>query len=177
MGKITYQNKVALNENPSVADINKVKASDMNEIKQVVNANYDDVGNIADLNTEDTSSIVNAINEVKDKFNYSTEEKIIGTWFGKKLYSKTFYRSKLINGAEETINHGIANVDKIWINPSKSFAIWPAEFFNNLPFINNTFANSIFISDFTSTSYKITSGMDRSNISGYITLEYTKTTD
>ena len=37
MGKITYQNKVALNENPSVADINKVKASDMNEIKNVVN--------------------------------------------------------------------------------------------------------------------------------------------
>ena len=64
MGKITYQNKVALNENPSVADINKVKASDMNEIKQVVNANYDDVGNIADLNTEDISSIVNAINEL-----------------------------------------------------------------------------------------------------------------
>ena len=47
-----------------MADINKVKASDMNEIKQVVNANYDDVGNIADLNTEDISSIVNAINEL-----------------------------------------------------------------------------------------------------------------
>lgn len=64
MGLITYQNKVALNENPSVEDINKVKASDMNEIKQVVNANYEDVGDIADLETEDMSSIVNAINEV-----------------------------------------------------------------------------------------------------------------
>lgn len=39
MAQITYQNKVALNVNPEVADINKVKDSDMNEIKNVVNAN------------------------------------------------------------------------------------------------------------------------------------------
>ncbi len=37
MSKITYTDKVALNENPSVADVNKVRASDMNEIKNVVN--------------------------------------------------------------------------------------------------------------------------------------------
>lgn len=34
---ITFADKVALNENPSVADINKAKATDMNEIKKVVN--------------------------------------------------------------------------------------------------------------------------------------------
>ena len=39
MSKITYTDKVTLNENPNVADVNKVKASDMNEIKNVVNAN------------------------------------------------------------------------------------------------------------------------------------------
>lgn len=37
MALITYNDKVALNENPSVADINKVKAGDMNEIKSAVN--------------------------------------------------------------------------------------------------------------------------------------------
>lgn len=41
MAKITYTNKVALNENPEIADINKVTDDDMNEIKQVVNDNYD----------------------------------------------------------------------------------------------------------------------------------------
>ena len=41
MAKITYTNKVALNELPSIADINKVKAGDMNEIKSVVNENAD----------------------------------------------------------------------------------------------------------------------------------------
>ena len=37
MGKLTYLDKVALNENPDIPDINKVKAQDMNEIKNVVN--------------------------------------------------------------------------------------------------------------------------------------------
>lgn len=37
MGKITYADKEALNEIPSIADKNKCKASDMNEIKNVVN--------------------------------------------------------------------------------------------------------------------------------------------
>ena len=39
MSKITYKDKVPLYENTDIADINKVKADDMNEIKQVVNAN------------------------------------------------------------------------------------------------------------------------------------------
>ena len=37
MAKITYLDKVALNENTNIPDINKVKADDMNEIKNVVN--------------------------------------------------------------------------------------------------------------------------------------------
>lgn len=41
MSKITYANKVALNENSNIADINKVKADDMNEIKTCVNNNDD----------------------------------------------------------------------------------------------------------------------------------------
>ena len=42
MSKITYQNKINLSEKPEIADINKVKDSDMNEIKRVVNENYDE---------------------------------------------------------------------------------------------------------------------------------------
>ena len=40
MAKITYANKVALNTNSQIADINKVSDSDMNEIKAVVNNTY-----------------------------------------------------------------------------------------------------------------------------------------
>ena len=58
--KINYENKVTLNSNPSIADINKVKAADMNEIKNVVNANADIMqglkGNVLWTNTNPTSS-------------------------------------------------------------------------------------------------------------------------
>ena len=42
---ITYDNKVALNENTEIADINKCNASDMNEIKSVVNNNANEFNN------------------------------------------------------------------------------------------------------------------------------------
>ncbi len=40
MALITYTDKVTMNENASVPAINKVRAADMNEIKNVVNENY-----------------------------------------------------------------------------------------------------------------------------------------
>lgn len=64
MAQINYQDKVDLYQQPSIADINKVKASDLNEIKQVVNENDDNVGNLSNLNTTDKTNIVNAINEL-----------------------------------------------------------------------------------------------------------------
>ena len=42
---ISYTDKVALNENSSIADINKIKDDDMNEIKNVVNNNATETGN------------------------------------------------------------------------------------------------------------------------------------
>ena len=64
MAQITYADKTAMNVNSSVPDINKVNASDMNEIKSVVNGNYSEVGDITNLTTTDKSSVVNAINEI-----------------------------------------------------------------------------------------------------------------
>lgn len=40
MAQITYDDKSAINVNSSVPNVNKVNASDMNEIKSVVNANW-----------------------------------------------------------------------------------------------------------------------------------------
>lgn len=64
MAQITYTNKVALNENPEIADINKVTDDDMNEIKSVVNTNDDNVGDITTLTTTTKTSTVSAINEL-----------------------------------------------------------------------------------------------------------------
>lgn len=40
--KIEYQNKVSIQDDPSVAEINKVTDQNMNEIKSVVNNNADE---------------------------------------------------------------------------------------------------------------------------------------
>ena len=73
MSKITYENKVAINVNSDIADINKCNASDLNEIKQVVNTNDDNttnnsnaIGTLSSLNTTNKSNLVSAINENKN---------------------------------------------------------------------------------------------------------------
>ena len=67
MAKITYENKEFLNKNEEIADNRKVNDTDLNEIKQVVNTNDDNIGDLSNLNTADKSSIVGAINEIKKK--------------------------------------------------------------------------------------------------------------
>lgn len=91
MSKITYENKVALNVNTDIADINKVNASDLNEIKNVVNTNDDNMGLLSNLTTPSKDNLVGAINEVNNKFNYSTSEQVIGTdENGKPIYKRSF---------------------------------------------------------------------------------------
>lgn len=46
MAKITYDDKISINENADIPAINKCQASDMNEIKQVVNENDDKIGEL-----------------------------------------------------------------------------------------------------------------------------------
>lgn len=93
MSKITYENKVALNVNSDIADVNKCNASDLNEIKDVVNTNDDNAGLLSNLNTTDKSNLVNAINEVitntkvsiakiitNGEGSYTSAEKVTGIW-------------------------------------------------------------------------------------------------
>lgn len=92
MSKITYTNKVDLYEDTSIADINKVKASDMNEIKTVVNNNDDTttnntnaIGTLADLSTTNKDNLVNAINELS--VDYIVEQGTSDIWSYRKWNS------------------------------------------------------------------------------------------
>lgn len=49
MSKITYTDKQFLNQNPNIPDINKCNDTDMNEIKQVVNANDDTLNEVVNI--------------------------------------------------------------------------------------------------------------------------------
>lgn len=60
--KITYTDKQQLNANASISAINKCQATDLNEIKNVVNNNADNIGDLATLETTNTDSLVNAVN-------------------------------------------------------------------------------------------------------------------
>ena len=157
MSKITYTDKVTLNENPNVADINKVRAGDLNEIKNVVNANDD------------------AINEINDKFNYSTSEQRIGTWIdGKPIYRKVIAFGSMPNNSLKSIAHGISN-------------LWETIRLYGMAFRTDT-KRALTIPDpepsaeitcnVTDTVIYITTHNDRSAFNdSFICIEYTKTTD
>ena len=74
MALINYNDKQFLNENASIPAENKVSDTDMNEIKNVVNNNYNEVGDILDLETADKTSIVTALNEIYGDVFYSSGE-------------------------------------------------------------------------------------------------------
>lgn len=97
MSKITYTNKVALNENADIPNVNKVTDDDMNEIKTVVNNNDDEL--IA-INTKLTNLIT-----------YSTTETVVGTWTdGKPIYRKVIRKDTATSaGANPNISTDVAS--------------------------------------------------------------------
>ena len=98
MSKITYANKVAINENTEISDINKVTDNDMNEIKTVVNNNDDDMTTIS-------TNLTNATT-------YSTDEIRIGTWIdGKPIYRKTYITNE--NTGSSTVDISTLNAKEI----------------------------------------------------------------
>lgn len=168
MAQITYADKTALNVNSSIADINKVNASDMNEIKSVVNTNDSNIGDLSSLATDTKTSIVGAINEIKNAEAYSTSEvKTNNVWIdGKPIYRKTFTGT-----LSSAINHGLTNVN--FVN-AYGFYVSSTGTFLPLPSLrpNNTNFNVGFY--ITSTQIAFDKGTGASG-NCYITLEYTKT--
>lgn len=199
MAKITYANKVALNENANVDPINKVRDIDMNEIKQVVNQNDDNMGNLSSLETTIKTSIVNAINEVlssipsmsqiygsstkngycKDYINecleYSENETDTGKrWIdGKPIYRKVI----VINNPSGTVQHGISNLGTIISATGNATLANGLQEYIPRPLYNWT----INIADFDDSSFNFQN--DGNYTDGYaittarVVLEYTKTTD
>lgn len=156
MSKITYTNKVALNENADIPNINKVTDDDMNEIKTVVNNNDDIVTNAT---------------------TYSTDEIRIGTWIdGKPIYRKAYYVNAFANNSNVYLDINVENVDTVISangyakNSSHTETI----------FLNSSYSNAIYdaiVWEESANKLRLHSTSDRSGYSGYVWIEYTKTTD
>lgn len=136
MNEITYQNKVALNENPEIADINKVTDDDMNEIKSVVNTNSRTSSNNFGLGTDTwTSSATYSIGDIV-VYNDNTYKNLTGTnttttpdqdstnWEVMPLIvneyntsTKNAYSSNKVNELiQDTYSVNEVKTNKVWIN-------------------------------------------------------------
>jgi hypothetical protein len=176
MAMITYDNKSTLNPQPSVANANKVSSGDMNEIKSVVNTNYGEVGNIANLNTTDKSSVVNAINELKGGEIYSTSEvKTNKTLNGKPIYRSYVTYTHSATG-NYTYNHNLNIETLVSANIFLSVAgqTISSHGYRPNPYISGN--NSFHVGQITQNSI-VSTATGWSNNTVYAWLEYTKTTD
>lgn len=152
--KLTYENKVAINENADIPDINKVTDSDMNEIKNVVNNNDDEM---ITINTNLTNATT-----------YSTDEIRVGTWLNKPLYRKVLdVGSKTFSSGDNYIAHGINNFERA-INLKYTM------FFGNN---NYVLWDKLLTLQATSTDIIASTTGSNSFTQVYFILEYTKTTD
>lgn len=108
---INYEDKVALNERPEVAEINKVTAGNMNEIKEVVNNNADVTNKIKD--------------EITIKILTGEEVQLNKTVDGKQVYFQKIDCGKLGTGIID-INLSDLGIDASKINEFNSYGITDA---------------------------------------------------
>lgn len=106
---------------------------------------------------------------------YDTNEVLIGKWIdGKPLYQKTIEFGTLPNATTKNVNHGIENVDKIWVYDG--YACSNNNYF--MPVYANTgYAENNFNIFVNSTYIRFTTGINRTDFSAIVTVRYTKTTD
>lgn len=153
---ITFQDKVALNDNPDIPDINKIKDSDINALKN-------------NINTLETNSITNNT--------YSTSETNTGqTWIdGKPIYRKVFNTGAITTtNAFVEFNSGISNFSSL-IKFDAFFQI--AQGIIPVNFYNTTDTNFDFIGFYDNVQNKIRIRIKTAVTASYVILEYTKSTD
>ena len=182
MSKITYTDKVALNINQDVADVNKCNATDLNEIKQVVNENDDNVGDLTQLNTTNKDNLVGAINEVNTndirKSTYSTTEQVVGKWLDNKpIYRKVINATK-ISGSTLLIPITNFNIDTIFFDRTHSYIVTTSTIVYPFPYNYGNTPDTYTACERDGNNIKINSS-EGAYSNGQITLviEYTKTTD
>lgn len=108
---------------------------------------------------------------------YNLTEERIGTWTdGKPIYRKTFNFGALPNNGFKNINHDISNIDIF--TSIRGIANRPASGGTNFSSIPIPYSSNNFVEIYaTDTILEIHTSSDRSAYNGYVTLEYTKTTD
>ena len=163
------------NLQPYEVDVWIIKVSNIVSSLNTENANV--INNLTSTSTTDALS-ANMGKELNEKLNYSTEEKIIGTWIdGKPIYRKVVQYNKPSTGGVNInlSDFGITNVENIWLN-NNSFV---KSVNNEFKPINNLESLEVFsFCNFPSTT-QIRLSTNNTYLTGMwnLIIEYTKTTD
>lgn len=114
--------------------------------------------------------------------NYSTKEQLIGKWIdGKPLYQKVVFIDSLPNATSQTYPHNVENAETIYIaggflkDSSGNFLLTHAIPMNATNI--NTLGDQMWNCNVNLNDILFMTGVNRSNESAYVILNYTKTTD
>lgn len=113
--------------------------------------------------------------------NYSLTEQVIGTWINSKpLYQKTInFGAMPALGSSKTVNHGISDIDEVvsaMFTVKRSGSIQ----YRTLPNVARSSTQAQTLWYMNTTEIGVISGSSAdvtSDFSGYVTIQYTKTTD
>jgi len=138
---------------------------------------YTDCGDIQSLeyfneNANDIASLI----ELMPKDNYSTDEKIVGTWIdGSPVYEKTVYSAGGVMG-NFSITHNIANIDRV-LSYSGTVKDTAYSTYGDIWVLPRMATPTVGLDSVTSTVIKVVNPTDFTTrlIDWYITIRYIKT--
>lgn len=152
-------------------------------IKGVING-IDFNSHISPMPAEDMSEVVSPLPSVMSRrMKYSTEEQIIGEWIdGKPIYQKTYALLILTQNTWNTLPHNITNLDKVVDYYGACYVMVSANLYRWIKFgctIGGDDDYSLY-AQVTTDSIMTFSGKYTAwgtDSYGYVTVQYTKTTD
>lgn len=116
------------------------------------------------------------ISNINDAISYSEKEEMTNKrWFGSYIYKKTI-NVGAISGADKTINHGIKDVDVIWVDPAGSFLMASNGMIAPFPRVAKLINEQVSWI-LTKTQLIVQAGSNANFTACYVTLLYTKTTN
>ena len=121
-----------------------------------------------------TKNSDNTIGSMENPYSYSIDEKIIGNWIdGNLLYQKTVYIDSLPNNSTKNIAHGISKISSII--GIDSYVIWSSGWTADLPWVVAGDDSETITVSAGLSNIQIVTKKDRTSMSAYVTLRYTKT--
>lgn len=121
---------------------------------------------------------IDDIQNLKAAFSTTRERQTIDTWINDKpIYRKTINVGAITSGSQKVVNHGISDVDEIWVDLSNSFLKAGDGNTYTLPRVTSAALNQMIEVVVSKSQIFVTPGSNGSFSGCYVTVRYTKTTD